>query len=218
MSQDHCPKTTVPRLVSKTTVPRTLSQDHCPKTTVPRPLSQNHCPKTSVPRPLSQDHCPKTTVPRLLSQDYCPKTSVPRLCRTKTALVQDCPKTAPFPDCPKTALSQDCPKTVLLQDRPQTAMSQDFFGTVPRLVTKCLDSRISSSSLWGLLNRCTVYHHLSSSKNFPKIPILMAKIQILTPCIYLPLVVSGYLKPQLLRRYLVITCSFKYQQQIFTKT
>ena len=140
VSQDHCPKTLAPRL---------LSQDYCPKTSVPRLLSQDYCPKTTVPRPLSQDYCPKTTVPRLPSQDFCPKTTVPRL------LSQDY--------CPKTTV----PRPVS-QDRPQTALSQDFFGTVPRFVTKCLDSRISSSSLWGLLNHCTVYHHLSSSKNFPK--------------------------------------------------
>ena len=159
MPQDYCPKTTVPR---------PLSQDHCPKTTVPRPLSQDYCPKTTVPRSPSQDHCPKTTVPRPLSQDHCPKTTVPRM-------YQDCSGTRLSQDCTVPRLSQDCPKTALLLDCPQTALSQDFFGTVPRLVTKCLDSRISSSSLWGLLNQCTVYHHLSSSKVFPKNPFLMAK-------------------------------------------
>ena len=70
VSQDPCPKGTVPGL---------LSQDPCPKTSVPRPLSQDYCPKTSVPRPLSQDYCPKASVPRPLSQDHYPKASVPRL-------------------------------------------------------------------------------------------------------------------------------------------
>ena len=93
MSQDHCPKTNVPR---------PLSQDHCPKTNVPRPMSQDQCPKANVPRLMSQNQCPKTTVPRPMSQDQCPKTNIPRLFRTKTALVQD---------CSKTALSQDYPKS-----------------------------------------------------------------------------------------------------------
>ena len=57
---------TVPVLL--VSVPRPLSQEYCPKTTVPR-LSQEYCPKGSVPRLVSQDYCPKTTVPRLLSQD-----------------------------------------------------------------------------------------------------------------------------------------------------
>ena len=147
-----------------------MSQDHCPKTIVPRPLSQDHCPKTTVPRPLSQDHCPKTTVPRL----YRPKAALSQDC-TKTALAQDCPKTAPSQGCPKTILSQDRLKTALFQDRPQTALSQDFFRFVPRrspsvwtvgfLLLRCRD----------FLNHCILYHHLSSSKNFPKNPLLMTK-------------------------------------------
>ena len=62
---------TVPRLfgsvpVLLVSVPRPLSQEYCPKTSVPRLLSQE-CPKSIVLRVVSQDYCSKTTVPRLLS-------------------------------------------------------------------------------------------------------------------------------------------------------
>ena len=224
MSQDPCPKTLSQDPVPRP-CPKTLSQDPCPKTLsqdpVPRP-----CPKTLVPRPcpktLSQDLVPRPC-PKTLSQDpvprSCPKTLVPRPC-PKTLSQDPVPRPLsqdPVPrPCPKTTVPRlYCPKTVprLLCPKTSSALSQD-----------CLQV----SGWWDFfplrygdfLIRRTLYHHSSSSKIFPKSSL---KSQMLTPLFlislfgYLYFNVPSNLRPKPVRRYLVITCSYKILTQILTK-
>ena len=155
-----------------------MSQNYCPKTTVPRPLSQDHCSKSAVPRPLSQDYCPKATVPRPKSQDCV----VPRLLWPKTAPRLHRPKTVPRLHCPKAVPRLYCSKTVARLQWPKTSsvLSQDLSPSVwivGSLLLRCGDSwtTVPCTTTWALV------------KIFPKIPILMAKIQILTPLYFISL-------------------------------
>ena len=110
--------------------------------------------------------------------------TVPRFSSTATQLF--------VPSQDFLVLSQDL--YVLSQD--SSVLSQDFS-------TKCWDSGNSSLSLSGLLNHCTWYHYLSSSKKIPKKPNLTGhKLQLPTPCFYLPFNILKQVETQLVWRVL----------------